>query len=87
MQGDEVLMSYGDQSNDSLLQFYGFVEADCSCDCYTLTGFVPKARKAAEAAGLATRYAQALTSSCHVSCRYLCQSAEALATFLHSHLA
>ena len=56
-QGEQVLMSYGDQSNDSLLQFYGFVEPDCSCDCYVLTGFLARARKAAEAAGLATRYA------------------------------
>ena len=24
LQGEQILMSYGDQSNDSLLQFYGF---------------------------------------------------------------
>ena len=57
LQGEQVLMSYGDQGNDSLLQFYGFVEPDCSCDGYVLTSFIPRARKAAEAAGLATRYA------------------------------
>lgn len=33
--GDQVYISYGPQSNDSLLQFYGFVEDDNANDNYT----------------------------------------------------
>lgn len=33
--GDQVFISYGAQSNDSLLQFYGFVEVDNPADTYT----------------------------------------------------
>mmetsp|Transcript_794 Transcript_794/g.1222 ORF Transcript_794/g.1222 Transcript_794/m.1222 type:complete len:533 (-) Transcript_794:49-1647(-) len=34
--GDEVLISYGDRSNDQLLQYYGFVEADNPNDIYIM---------------------------------------------------
>ena len=37
--GEEVFVSYGTQTTDSLLQFYGFVEtADNGSDMYTLRG-------------------------------------------------
>lgn len=36
--GDQVLISYGPQGNDSLLQFYGFVEGGNPNDTYTLLG-------------------------------------------------
>lgn len=32
--GDQVMMNYGNQSNDTLLQFYGFVEEDNPNDVY-----------------------------------------------------
>lgn len=34
-EGDQVFVSYGAQSNDSLLQFYGFVEDDNLSETYT----------------------------------------------------
>lgn len=33
--GEQVFISYGAQNNDSLLQFYGFVEEDNPADTYT----------------------------------------------------
>lgn len=36
MQGDQVFISYGRQSNDSLLQYYGFVEPNIAHDTYTI---------------------------------------------------
>ena len=38
-QGQQVYISYGAQSNDRLLQFYGCVEADNPADVYVLTNF------------------------------------------------
>ena len=35
VQGQQVLISYGKMDNDSLLQYYGFVEADNCFDTYT----------------------------------------------------
>lgn len=35
-QGEQVFISYGQQSNDSLLQYYGFVEPSIPHDTYTL---------------------------------------------------
>ena len=35
-QGEQVFISYGRQSNDSLLQYYGFVEPGIPHDTYTL---------------------------------------------------
>lgn len=35
-QGDEILISYGDRSNDQLLQYYGFVETDNPNDIYIM---------------------------------------------------
>lgn len=46
-QGEQVFISYGRQSNDSLLQYYGFVEPSISHDTYTL----PDLRAAALAVG------------------------------------
>lgn len=40
--GDQVFISYGDRSNDQLLQYYGFVEADNSQDVYEFAN-VPRA--------------------------------------------
>ncbi|CAN0110191.1 unnamed protein product, partial [Phaeothamnion confervicola] len=34
--GEQALISYGRRTNDELLQFFGFVEADNPADCYTL---------------------------------------------------
>ncbi|KAK9917592.1 hypothetical protein WJX75_006163 [Coccomyxa subellipsoidea] len=45
--GEQVFISYGRQSNDSLLQHYGFVEPSISHDTYTL----PDLRAAALAVG------------------------------------
>ena len=36
-QGQEALISYGQQSNDRLLQFYGFVEPKNPADTYVMT--------------------------------------------------
>ena len=36
MQGEQVFISYGKQSNDSLLQYYGFVEPDIPHDTYVV---------------------------------------------------
>ena len=51
MQGEQVFISYGQQSNDSLLQYYGFVEAGIPHDTYivpdlaaTVADALPKAR-------------------------------------------
>ena len=37
MQGQEVFISYGQQSNDRLLQYYGFVEPRNPADTYVMT--------------------------------------------------
>jgi hypothetical protein len=42
--GSEVLISYGQRSNDHLLQYYGFVEKDNPHDVYVLQGLVDKVR-------------------------------------------
>ena len=50
VQGEQVFISYGeDQTNDSLLQFYGFVEPDSPKDIYVLQDFTPRAVAAAQA--------------------------------------
>ena len=36
MQGEQVFISYGQQSNDSLLQYYGFIEPDIPHDTYVV---------------------------------------------------
>ncbi len=36
-QGQEVCISYGQQSNDRLLQYYGFVEQRNPADTYVMT--------------------------------------------------
>lgn len=36
-QGQEALISYGLQSNDRLMQFYGFVESKNPADTYVMT--------------------------------------------------
>ncbi|KAF5841378.1 hypothetical protein DUNSADRAFT_13246 [Dunaliella salina] len=38
--GEQVFVSYGRQTNDSLLQYYGFVEADNPNDCYLMTNML-----------------------------------------------
>ena len=45
-----MFISYGeDQTNDSLLQFYGFVEPNSPKDIYVLQDFTPRAVAAAQA--------------------------------------
>ena len=46
-QGEQVVNTYGDQTNDSLLQFYGFIEPDNALDIYVLQDFIPRAEAAA----------------------------------------
>lgn len=46
-QGQQVFISYGEQTNDSLLQFYGFLEAGNPLDIYVLQDFTPRAVTAA----------------------------------------
>jgi len=36
-QGQQAFISYGQQSNDKLLQYYGFVEARNPADNYVMT--------------------------------------------------
>lgn len=43
--GQELLISYGSMSNDSLLQLYGFVEAGNPNDSYTLVGLLARAQQ------------------------------------------
>ena len=45
--GRQVLVSYGAQSNDELLQWYGFVEEGNAHDTYTLTTLAGRVRDAA----------------------------------------
>lgn len=40
--GEEVFISYGQQSNDRLLQFYGFVEASNPADVYVIRDAQPR---------------------------------------------
>lgn len=46
--GDEIKISYGKQTNDALLQYYGFVEVDNPYDFYKidLAGFVKRIQEA-----------------------------------------
>ena len=46
------MITYGDQTNDSLLQFYGFIDPDNHLDIYVLQDFVPRAAAAAKALAL-----------------------------------
>lgn len=39
LDGEQAYISYGLKSNDELLQFYGFVEADCPADTYVVVRF------------------------------------------------
>ncbi len=48
--GEQVFISYGKQSNDRLLQFYGFVEDDNPNDNFVICNSVSKLRRL----GLAT---------------------------------
>eukprot|EP00752_Nemacystus_decipiens_P016244 g14524.t1 len=41
-QGEQAYISYGLKSNDELLQFYGFVEADCPADTYVVEDIATK---------------------------------------------
>uniref|UniRef100_A0A7S4NB00 Rubisco LSMT substrate-binding domain-containing protein n=1 Tax=Guillardia theta TaxID=55529 RepID=A0A7S4NB00_GUITH len=43
--GDQVFISYGDRSNDQLLQYYGFVEMDNVHDLYEIADLDGKLRK------------------------------------------
>ncbi|CAM9919254.1 unnamed protein product [Pylaiella littoralis] len=41
-EGEQAYISYGLKSNDELLQFYGFVEADCPADTYVVEDIATK---------------------------------------------
>ena len=43
--GDQVFISYGKQTNDRLLQFYGFVEEDNPNDIFVICNSVSKLRR------------------------------------------
>ena len=47
LQGTQVFISYGQQSNDSLLQYYGFVEAGNPHDTYVVPDLAATVRPAA----------------------------------------
>ena len=40
MQGQQVFITYGQQSNDKLLQYYGFVEAKAPADDFKVHNFL-----------------------------------------------
>ena len=50
-QGEQVFISYGPQANDSLLQFYGFVEAGNPHDTYRVRDVAARARAVAASMG------------------------------------
>ena len=52
MQGEQVFISYGPQGNDSLLQFYGFVEAGNPHDAHRVPQLAARARAAAASLGV-----------------------------------
>ena len=58
VQGEQVFISYGPQGNDSLLQFYGFVEAGNPHDTYRVPNLPGRARAAAASMGPAMRSEQ-----------------------------
>lgn len=39
-QGEQVFITYGQQSNDKLLQYYGFVESKNPADVYVVTNML-----------------------------------------------
>ena len=40
MQGQQVFITYGQQSNDKLLQYYGFVEPKAPADDFKMPNFL-----------------------------------------------
>ena len=46
LQGEQVFISYGKQSNDSLLQYYGFVEPGIQHDTYVVPDLAAAAGRA-----------------------------------------
>lgn len=54
-QGEQVFISYGPQGNDSLLQFYGFVEAGNPHDTYRVPDVAGRARAVAASMGPGSR--------------------------------
>ena len=44
-EGEQVFISYGNQTNDRLLQFYGFVEGDNPNDTFVVCNAVSKIRQ------------------------------------------
>lgn len=44
-QGEQVFITYGDHSNEHLLQYYGFVDSDNKWDSYTFTDFAEALQK------------------------------------------
>lgn len=44
-EGEQVFISYGNQTNDRLLQFYGFVEEDNPNDAFVVCNSVSKLRR------------------------------------------
>lgn len=45
MQGEQVFITYGLQSNDKLLQYYGFVEAKNPADVYVIPDLLEAVRQ------------------------------------------
>ncbi len=54
-----MFISYGPQGNDSLLQFYGFVEAGNPHDAFRVPGLAARARAAAASLGMDSPLGQA----------------------------
>ena len=58
-QGQQVFISYGKQGNDSLMQFYGFLERENPLDAYCINSASRCIQEAAAELGLKTTYASA----------------------------
>jgi hypothetical protein len=62
-QGEQVFISYGPQGNDSLLQFYGFVEPGNPHDTYVVPGLSQAALLAHSPAALDSLLPSAMLAS------------------------
>ena len=83
LQGAQVFISYGQQSNDSLLQYYGFVEPGNPHDTYVVPDLAAAVGPALAAAGLpSSRVWLIRCSRAIITCSrvYLCGAQESTHT-------
>lgn len=70
-QGEQVFISYGPQGNDSLLQFYSFVEASNPFDDYKVPNLAQRVRSILGASqGVMSASADLPVSQCPYYCNY-----------------